>query len=324
MAQVVTSPRAQLEKHLSNVFGKRGATETGQLNSNKQEMNQMSRNYQREDRDRDWRRQQPSYQEEDQWSNNRSDDDFSMGLGQESRGSRGEDYGWRGQEYAGRSSGREGMRRAPGQYSGYGQREESGRGQQRFGSYRGRDSESYGPSDYRGSEMGWDQGNEGFQNTGLPNSSRWQRSQFRPSEGDFGGSQQYGPGRNTGGRTWYESNEPSGGRGWYEGQGQFAGRGPRNYKRSDDRIEEDLNERLTRHGMVDATDIEVGVQNGEVTLRGTVDSRQAKRIVEDIADAVSGVKEVTNQIKVKQRGEANERGETKHETETTGKQRKAS
>ena len=40
----------------------------------------MSRNYQREDRD--WRRQR---QDEDQWSNSRSDDDFSMGLGQESR-----------------------------------------------------------------------------------------------------------------------------------------------------------------------------------------------------------------------------------------------
>jgi hypothetical protein len=34
-----------------------------------------------------------------------------------------------------------------------------------------------------------------------------------------------------------------------------------NYKRSDDRIEEDINERMTRHGMVDATDIEVSVQS---------------------------------------------------------------
>ena len=57
------------------------------------------------------------------------------------------------------------------------------------------------------------------------------------------------------------------------GEGQFTGRGPRNYRRSDDRIEEDINERLTHHGMVDATDIEVSVQNGEVTMRGSVDSR---------------------------------------------------
>lgn len=284
----------------------------------------MARNYQREERD--LRRQQLPYQEDDQWSNNsRSDDDFSMGLGQESRGARGEDYGRRGQEF-GRSPGREGMRRTPSQPTGYGQREEGGRDQRSGGSWRGRDSQYYGPEDYRG-DTGWDQGNEGFQN-----SSRWQRSQFRPSEGDFGGTQQSGAGRDTGWRSWNERYEGLGGRGWYEGvqnamhsgEGQFTGRGPRNYKRSDDRIEEDINERLTHHGMLDATDIEVAVQNGEVTLRGSVDNRQAKRLAEDIVDAVFGVKELNNQIKVKQRGESNERSDNKQDTETTGKHRKAS
>jgi hypothetical protein len=261
----------------------------------------MARKHQREERD--WRRQ-PSYQEEDQWSNSRSDDDFSMGLGQEGRGSRGEDYGR--QESSGHWQGREGVRRQMG---------ESPRGQRPGGSYRGRESDYYGPEDYRGREMGADERNEGFQN-----SSRWQRSQFRPSEGDFGGAPQYGGGPYQR-RGWYEGVQDS----MLRGEGQFAGRGPRNYKRSDDRIEEEINERLTRHGMVDATDIEVSVQNGEVTLRGVVDSRQAKRIAEDIVDSVSGVKEVTNQIKVKQRGETSERGESKHETEATGKQqRKAS
>ena len=104
-------------------------------------------------------------------------------------------------------------------------------------------------------------------------------------------------------------------------EGQYAGRGPRGYKRSDNRIEEDINERLTEHPMIDASDVEVSVQNGEVTLRGHVDHREAKRIAEDIAESVFGVKEVNNQIKVKQRGESEE---TKHETETSGKQRKAS
>jgi osmotically-inducible protein OsmY len=85
------------------------------------------------------------------------------------------------------------------------------------------------------------------------------------------------------------------------GRESFAGRGPRGYKRSDGRIEEDINERLTQHGTIDATDIEVSVQNAEVTLSGTVDSRQAKRLAEDIADSVSGVKDVVNQIKIQQR-----------------------
>src|SRR6516225_1319045 len=80
-------------------------------------------------------------------------------------------------------------------------------------------------------------------------------------------------------------------------QGQHAGRGPRSFKRQDDRIEEDINEQLTRHPMIDATEIEVKVQNGEVTLHGHVDSREAKRMAEDVAESVFGVKEVTNQIK---------------------------
>ena len=117
-------------------------------------------------------------------------------------------------------------------------------------------------------------------------------------------------GRETGGDDWNERYAGLGGRGWYEGwsdamhrgEGQYAGRGPRNYTRSDNRIEEDINERLTEHPMIDATDIEVSVQDGEVTLRGYVDHRQAKRLAEDIAESVFGVKDVNNQIKVKQRG----------------------
>jgi hypothetical protein len=108
---------------------------------------------------------------------------------------------------------------------------------------------------------------------------------------------------------WNEPYEGLGGRGWYEGwsdamrqAGPFCGRGPRNYKRSDSRIEEDVNERLTEHGMLDATDIEVQVENGEVTLRGHVDHRQAKRLAEDIAESVLGVTEVHNLIKVRPRG----------------------
>jgi hypothetical protein len=84
------------------------------------------------------------------------------------------------------------------------------------------------------------------------------------------------------------------------GMGQHSGRGPKGWQRSDDRIREDVNERLTDHPHIDASDIEVQVQNGEVTLSGTVDDRQAKRLAEDIADSVSGVREVHNQIRVHQ------------------------
>ena len=83
-------------------------------------------------------------------------------------------------------------------------------------------------------------------------------------------------------------------------RGRFAGRGPKGWQRSDDRIREDINERLTDHPHIDASEIEVTVQNGEVTLTGTVEERNAKRLAEDVAESVSGVREVHNQIRVQQ------------------------
>jgi hypothetical protein len=80
--------------------------------------------------------------------------------------------------------------------------------------------------------------------------------------------------------------------------GPHSGRGPQGYQRSDARIEEDVCEHLTHHGMLDATGIQVQVENGEVTLTGTVESRQAKRLAEDILDAISGVRDIHNQLRV--------------------------
>jgi osmotically-inducible protein OsmY len=76
------------------------------------------------------------------------------------------------------------------------------------------------------------------------------------------------------------------------------GRGPRNYRRSDERISEDINDRLTDHPYLDASDIEVIVDGGEVTLNGSVESRQAKRLAEDIAESVAGVTNVENRLRV--------------------------
>jgi osmotically-inducible protein OsmY len=78
------------------------------------------------------------------------------------------------------------------------------------------------------------------------------------------------------------------------------GRGPKGYKRSDDRIREDVNDRLTDDPIVDASDVDVSVSNGEVTLTGTVDRREAKRRAEDCAERVSGVTHVQNNLRVQQ------------------------
>lgn len=80
--------------------------------------------------------------------------------------------------------------------------------------------------------------------------------------------------------------------------GQHRGRGPRNYTRSDERIKEDVNDRLTDYAYLDASDIEVEVSSGEVILSGEVSSRYDKRLAEDLAEDVSGVRNVENRIRV--------------------------
>jgi osmotically-inducible protein OsmY len=84
-------------------------------------------------------------------------------------------------------------------------------------------------------------------------------------------------------------------------RGPFAGRGPKNYQRCDERICEDVCRRLTDDPDVDASDIEVSVQNAEVTLAGTVHDRHMKRDAEDVVADVPGVRDVHNQIRVQNR-----------------------
>lgn len=83
-----------------------------------------------------------------------------------------------------------------------------------------------------------------------------------------------------------------------EGNGQFKGVGPKGYSRSDDQIREDVCERLLHDPDVDASEIEVQVQDAQVILTGTVDERSAKWLAEDLAEAASGVKNVVNKLKV--------------------------
>ena len=80
---------------------------------------------------------------------------------------------------------------------------------------------------------------------------------------------------------------------------QFRGRGPKGYVRTDERIREDVNDKLSDDPMLDASDIEVVVASGEVTLNGTVNARQDKRRAEDLAESVSGVNHLQNNLRVK-------------------------
>ena len=82
------------------------------------------------------------------------------------------------------------------------------------------------------------------------------------------------------------------------GQGHF-GKGPKGYVRSDERIREDICDRLSDDDEIDARDITVTVKNAEVTLEGQVIDRRSKHRAEDVAESVSGVKEVSNHLRAR-------------------------
>ena len=101
--------------------------------------------------------------------------------------------------------------------------------------------------------------------------------------------------------------EPTGGKAWGDTPGRLErrtpgssqpGTGPRFQRRSDDKIREEIWELLNNNADLDASEVEVHVEGGEVTLTGTVESRDARWLTEDLVNSVSGVREVYNQIKV--------------------------
>lgn len=135
--------------------------------------------------------------------------------------------------------------------------------------------------------------------------------------GGYGQSGGYGGGRMGGGAGFNESGTSGsnfsstyGGGSAGIGQGgemyggqqrrqSFRGRGPRNYTRSDERILEDIYERLTNDDDIDATEVTVSCQDGHVVLEGEVEARWVKHRIEDIVEACGGVKDIDNRLKVR-------------------------
>ena len=91
--------------------------------------------------------------------------------------------------------------------------------------------------------------------------------------------------------TWIKKKE-------YKEQTDFTGYGPKGYKRSDDRIYEEVCEALMRSREIDATNIGVKVNEGIVFLSGRVDSRRMKKVAEHLAEEQLGVKDVRNELAV--------------------------
>lgn len=97
-------------------------------------------------------------------------------------------------------------------------------------------------------------------------------------------------------------------KGSYASGGQHRGKGPKGYTRSDDRIKEDVSDALMEDAELDASDIEVTVKKGEVTLQGQVGNRQDKRRAEECAEMCAGVVDVQNNIKIRSATSASSKG----------------
>jgi hypothetical protein len=82
--------------------------------------------------------------------------------------------------------------------------------------------------------------------------------------------------------------------------GGQARRGPKGWRRTDDRILDELAESVARSG-VDAADVELHVSMGVVRLTGTVEHREDRRMLEALAWDVHGVEDVEERLRVRRR-----------------------
>lgn len=137
-----------------------------------------------------------------------------------------------------------------------------------------------------------------------PSSDRMPRSSWSPGTGG-GPALDWPRGRED---QWRSRTGFGTGASWSEDDDQgHRGRAPKGYRRSDERIREDVNDALTEDRMVDASEIEVEVSNGEVTLSGSVPERRMRRRAEDLVEAASGVSYVQNNLRVTRRDEGESR-----------------
>jgi osmotically-inducible protein OsmY len=178
---------------------------------------------------------------------------------------------------------------------GYGSREQFGR--QRMSGQRG---DMYGRE--MGSMYGGDTSNYGNANQGAYDRGWWDRTRDEVS-------------------SWFGDDDAERRRRMDKlNVGAHRGKGPKGYHRSDERIKEDVCDRLSDNPMIDASDIEIKVNNSEVVLSGRVDNRDDKRRAEDIAESVSGVSNVQNQLRVG-REDTSSMGRTGSTSTTTGERR---
>ncbi len=75
--------------------------------------------------------------------------------------------------------------------------------------------------------------------------------------------------------------------------------GPKGYQRSDERLREDISERLMEARYIDSSDVTVEVSGAKVVLDGTVPERRMKHAIEDLVAACPGVQDIDNKIRLR-------------------------
>jgi hypothetical protein len=258
-----------------------------------------------ENRDRggaEWERERGEGRGGDEWRGGEwRGGDWGGGEGRgryEERGGLG--VGWRGDEDRyGPGTGRGASFGAGGMYGGTG-------GAHGGSSYGGSGLGATGyPGTFRGGRGG---GSEGWRG----DEGRWGRGERELREHDSGFTRDL---RRYGGEDRDDDRGPLDRMGdkMREGWRKLTGRGPKGYRRSDERIREDVSERIAR-SWVNAEEVEVKVENGEVTLTGFVESREDKRMLEDLADDVFGVDEVHDHVRLRREHRGQEAGQPQTST----------
>ena len=107
--------------------------------------------------------------------------------------------------------------------------------------------------------------------------------------------------RGTAPRQTMDTQQPTEGYSAQASNANHRGKGPRNYKRSDERLQELVCDLLYDCADLDASNIEVSVKDSEVILSGEVNEKYEKRLAEDLAENVAGVSNVENRIRVNTR-----------------------
>lgn len=219
----------------------------------------------------------------------------------------------------------------------YGQGNQVGYGQSGQGNYGQFGQGNYGQGNYGQSGYGQQYGQGGSGQRGYTQGNYGQGGAYggtqqrstrgddhadfeQPTYRDWAHDQQ-GAGGYTGGSGWSGRQQgwmgaSFGGSGRTAEQGNAGRRSPKGYTRSDERIKEDVNDRLMQSWEIDPTDIEVAVSSGEVTLTGEVRSRDEKFRAEQLAESVLGVKDVTNQLRIKRTDDSrrSDSGDSKQST----------